>query len=252
MQSGNVWELPFEQPAVLELRSEYGTLALQAVEPGQQPRLELLPGSAENVEVRIDKREQVVRVGLDPLPGFRWFSAWECRAVLYVPKDVRAAVQTNAGSVSVRGLEGCELGIKASAGKIDLVDVYGLFHLGADAGSITGRGLGGSFDVETHAGSVRLEILDLQPGEHRVQATMGSVRVELGRGMDVCIETHTSLGSVRNQYPTRLDAPVRLVLTTEMGSVRVDESSVPRATRRPSSDAFETDVSHPGQTSRPP
>src|SRR5579864_308300 len=232
MQSGNVWELPFEQPAVLELRSEYGTLALQALEPGQQPRLELLPGSADNVEVSVDKRDQVVRVGLDPLPGFRWFGAWECRAVLYVPKDVRAAIQTNAGSVSVRGLEGCELGIKANAGKIDLVDVYGLLHLGADAGSITGRAVGGFFDIETHAGSVRMEILDLQPGEHHIRASMGSVKLELARGMEVCIETHTSLGSVRNSYPVRTEAPTKLVVTTEMGSLRIDEAGVVRAERR--------------------
>jgi len=252
MHTGNVWELPFSQPAVLELATEYGNLALLPVEPGQTPRLELSRNSAD-VAVNVDKLGDVVRVALDPHgAGFNWFGSWECRAILYVPRDVRAALETHAGSVNVRNLEGCELAVKANAGKIDLVDVYGLMRLSADAGSITGRGLGGSFDIEAQAGSVRLEILDLQPGEHRVRATMGSVRVELGRGMDVCIETHTSLGSVRNQYPTRLDAPVRLVLSTEMGSVRVDESSVPRATRRPSSDAFETDVSYPGQTSRPP
>ena len=71
---------------------------------------------------------------------------------------------------------------------------------------------------------MRLEILDLQPGEHRIRAAMGSVRLDLARGMDVCIETHTSFGSVRNDYPVRADAPRRLVLSTEMGSVRVDES----------------------------
>ena len=96
-------------------------------------------------------------------------------------------------------------------------------HLAADAGSVTGREVGGFFDVETQAGSVRLDILDLQPGEHRIRATMGSVRLELVRGMDVCVETHTSLGSVRNSYPSRQEAPARLVLSTEMGSVRVDE-----------------------------
>ncbi|MBV8720033.1 MAG: hypothetical protein JO020_03535 [Chloroflexi bacterium] len=232
MDNGTVWELPFNQLAVLELQTEVGTLTLLPVEPGQMPRLELSRSSSENVEVRVEKLGDAVRVALEPRPAFNWFGGWECRAMLYVPRDVHAALQTNAGSVSVRGLDGCELGIKANAGKIDLVDVYGLMHLSADAGSITGRGLGGYFDVETQAGSVRLEILDLQPGEHRLRATMGSVRVELGRGMDVCIETHTTLGSVRNHYPVRADAPARLVLTTEMGSVRVDEGPTQRATRR--------------------
>ncbi len=57
------------------------------------------------------------------------------------------------------------------------------------------------------------------------------MRVELARGLDVAVETHTSLGSVRNRYPTRSSASSRLVLTTEMGSVRVDECSTPRRDR---------------------
>jgi SHOCT-like protein len=250
MDNGPVWELPFDQKAVLELQTEVSTLTLLPVEPGQLPRMELSRNSADNVEVHVEKVGEAVRVSLDPRPAFNWFGGWECRATIYVPRDVHAALQTNAGSVSVRGLEGCELGIKANAGKIDLLDVYGLLHLSADAGSITGRGLGGYFDVEAHAGSVRMEILDLQPGEHRLRATMGSVRVELGRGMDVCIETHTSLGSVRNHYPVRADAPARLVLSTEMGSVRVDEASSARATRRPAS--VRPDVPSAPETPRQP
>ena len=225
MQNGNTWELPFGSPAELELHSESGSLSLLPVEPGQQPRLELSHGSLDSVAVHVEKVGTLVRVALDPHRSFNWLGGWECRAVLYVPRDVHASVQTNAGSVSVRSLEGCQLGIKANAGKIDLVRVYGLLHLSADAGSVTGREVGGYFDVETHAGSVRLEIVDLQPGEHRVRATMGSVRVELARGLDVCVETHTSLGSVRNQATSRSSAPAKLLLWTEMGSIRVEETS---------------------------
>jgi hypothetical protein len=237
MHNGNVWELAFDQPAVLELQAEFGNLSLVPVEPGQSPRLELSRSSGDNVDVHVEKVDEVVRVTLDPRRGFNnWFAGgWDCRAVLYVPRDVHAALQTNAGSVSVRGLDGCELGIKANAGKIDLVDVYGLMHLAADAGSITGRALGGFFDVQTQAGSVKLEILDLQPGEHRFRASMGSVRLDLARGMDVCIETRTSLGSVRNNYPVRPEAPRRLLLSTEMGSVRVDEGPPMRSARRSAS-----------------
>jgi hypothetical protein len=68
----------------------------------------------------------------------------------------------------------------------------------------------------------------VQPGEHRIRAAMGSVRLDLARGMDLCIEAHTALGSVRNNYPVRADAPRRLVLSTEMGSVRVDQGPVMR------------------------
>jgi len=233
MQNGTVWELPFGQPAELELHTEFGSLALLPVEPGQSPRLELSPNASENIAVHVEKVGDTVRVSLDPHRSFNWFGGWECRAVLYVPRDVRAAIEANAGSVSVRSLVGCELGIKANAGKIDLVDVYGLMHLAADAGSVTGRRVGGFFNVETPAGSVRLEILDLQPGEHRVRATMGSVRLELARGIDVCVQTQTTLGSVRANYPVRDGAPATLVLSTEMGSIRVDEGSAVRPARPP-------------------
>jgi hypothetical protein len=153
----------------------------------------------------------------------------------------------------VRDLEDCELGVKANAGKIDLVKVHGLIHLAADAGSVTGRDVGGYFDVETHAGSVRLEISELQPGEHRIRASMGSVRVELARGLDVSVETRTNLGSVRNSYPPRQSASAKLLLSTEMGSVRVDECSTPRRDR--AADApFQPDGPEPPTTptAKPP
>jgi hypothetical protein len=54
---------------------------------------------------------------------------------------------------------------------------------------------------------------------------MGSVRVELARGLDVAIETHTSMGSIRNNYPSHESAAAKLLLTTDMGSVRVDEGT---------------------------
>jgi len=243
MHNGNTWELAFGQPAELELQTEWGTLALVPVEPGQTPRLELTHGSIEHIAVHVEKVGETVRVALDPQRSFNWFSGWECRATVYVPRDVHAHVQTNAGSVSVRDLEDCELGIKANAGKIDLVKVYGLIHLSADAGSVTGRDVGGYFDVETHAGSVRLEISDLQPGEHRIRASMGSVRVELARGLEVAVETRTSLGSVRNGYRSHQSAPAKLLLSTEMGSVRVDECSTPRRAERSAGTPFRSERS---------
>jgi hypothetical protein len=231
MHNGHTWELPFEQPARLELQAEWGELTLLPVESGHTARLELSRESLEATSVYVERVGDVVRVALQPLHSFKWFGGAECRARLHVPRDIRASLQNNAGTVNVRGLDGCELGIKSNAGKIDLVNVFGLMHLSADAGSVTGRELGGLFDVETQAGSIRLEILELLPGEHRIRATMGSVRLDLAKGMDVCIETRSALGSVRNQYPVRTEAPARLVLSTDMGSIRVDESST-RVERR--------------------
>jgi hypothetical protein len=225
MDTSNTWALPFGTPAELELHTEWGSLTLVPVEPGQQPRLELTRGSVDNVAVHVEKRGETVRVSLGPQRNFGWFGGWDCRATLYVPRDIRASIQTNAGSINVRDLVGCELGIKANAGKIELERVRGLLHLAADAGSVQGRDIGGFLDVETQAGSVRMEVSELRPGEHRIRAAMGSVRVELARGMDVCIETHTNMGSVRNQYPSKRDAAAKLAVVTEMGSVRIEEGS---------------------------
>ena len=233
----NIWELPFGQPAELELQTEVGSLRLVPVEPGQAPRLELSHGSTEHCEVHVDKVGETVRVALDRRRSINWFGGWECKATLYVPRDVHAHVQTNAGSVTVEDLAHCELGIKANAGKIELEHVHGLLHLAADAGSVQGRDVGGYLDVETQAGSVRLEITELQAGEHRIRAAMGSVRVELAKGLDVCVDTHTSLGSVHNNYPSHQAAPARLLLSTEMGSLRVDEGRMARSPARPAAAA---------------
>jgi hypothetical protein len=230
--NGTTWELPFSEVAELELQTDFGQIELVPVEPGTPPRLELSRGAAERVNVHIDTHGQTVRVRLEPDHTFHLFGGWESRAIVYVPRNVRAHVQTNAGSVRVRDLEGCELGIKANAGKIELVRVHGVLHLGADAGSITGQDVGGFLNFETQAGSVRLEVSELQPGEHRVRATMGSVRLELARGLDVCIETRTSLGSIRSSYPSHQAAATRLVLSTDMGSLRIEES--PSLVARPS------------------
>jgi hypothetical protein len=232
MEHEKIWDLPFGTPAELELHAEWGVLSVLPVEAGGKPRMELNRGASEHLNVAVDNKDGRVRVLLEPLGNFGWFGGWEARATLYVPSDVRANLQTSAGSVHVRDLEGCQLGIKATAGKIDLVNVHGLLHLAADAGSVTGRDVGGYVNVETQAGSVRLEITDLQPGDHRVRAALGEVRLDLARGLDVCIESHTSLGSIHNSFPSREASPARLHLSTEMGSVRVSEGGFSTSSSR--------------------
>jgi hypothetical protein len=223
MHHGNTWDLPFGEPAELELHTDWGSLAIMPVEASGTARIELTRGSAEHIRVDVEKHGDVVRVALEPQRPLAWLSGWECHVDIYVPRNVRAHIQTSAGSITARDLEGCELGIKANAGKIDLTNVHGLLHLAADAGSVTGRDVGGHLDVETQAGSVRLDVTELRPGEHRIRATMGSVRLDLARGLDVCVETRTTLGSIRNRVPSNPSATARLLLSTEMGEVRVDE-----------------------------
>ena len=80
----NIWELPFGQPAELELQTEVGSLRLVPVEPGQAPRLELSHGSTEHCEVHVDKVGETVRVALDRRRSINWFGGWECKAPAHV------------------------------------------------------------------------------------------------------------------------------------------------------------------------
>jgi hypothetical protein len=129
--------------------------------------------------------------------------------------------------VRVAGLKDCELDVTTDAGTADVRDVHGKLTLRTSAGSIFGQRVGGTFDVQAAAGSVKLEVDALTPGEHRIVSQMGAVDVRLVPGLDVSIEARTSLGSVRNGYPSRPGAPTLLRLETDLGSVRVRESHKP-------------------------
>ena len=244
MHNGNnIWELPFGLPAELELQTEWGNLSLVPVEPGQRPRLELSPGSADNIAVHVDKQGDAVRVSLDPQRSFKWLAGgWECRATLYVPRDVRAHLQTNAGSVSVRDLNGCELGIKVPLLGGDGWDSPTLFQ--AAGGALEGCYFSNHYSPEEK----RVRLTALSPIRRDLIAH--PLR-QLARGLDVCIETHTSLGSVRNRYPSRPTAATKLLLSTEMGSVRVDEGSSFGPGRRPSAASAPTAPSWPQVPSAP-
>ena len=63
----SIWELPFGQPAELELRTEFGSLTLVPVEPDQVPRLELSRGSIEHIEVHVVGR-RAVEIARKPAP----------------------------------------------------------------------------------------------------------------------------------------------------------------------------------------
>src|SRR5262249_17369171 len=97
--------------------------------------------------------------------------------------------------------------------------------LAADAGSIRGHDVAGRIWAETQAGSIRLEITGLEPGEHRVRASMGQVRVDLAPGLEVRVESRASMGSSRVSYPSHQNASAWLRLSTEMGAIRVGEGT---------------------------
>ena len=228
MSEPQSWTLPFSEVPQLELSANVAAIKLVAVEPEGTPRLELAGGAdARALGVEVTKNGDVVQVHLNYRNGIgMWEFGASAKLIAYVPRNLRARVSCELGRLQVEGLDaGCDLQLSTSAGAILLDHVTGRMVLRASAGKIAGDSLAGTFDVESSAGAVQLGILGLQAGQHRVATNMGSVKVELAPNIAVRIETHTSMGSVRTRYPSQSDAPAVLMLSTDLGAVKVKERS---------------------------
>jgi len=147
------------------------------------------------------------------------------RLDLYLPHRVIARVVTDHGRLRAEKFDGASFDLETHAGVIMLNDVVGQLRLRTGAGSIQARGCGGKIDVEAGAGSIGLDIVKLEPGRHRVHSNVGAVRIGLAANLSVKIEASTQMGSVRNRYPQRDNAESVLSLTTNMGAVKVRETS---------------------------
>lgn len=211
--------LPFGDSPVLDFEASAASLEVVPVHAGQAPCLEL--EAAVDPEVRREGEVVVIR---SSTRGF-WsaIEAGGSRAVLRVPPQLKARISTDMGRVSISKLVGCDLDVSTSAGSLELHEVRGRMKLRANAGQIRGDALGGTFWVECGAGSARLGIVALDPGEHHVHSNMGSVRIDLAPGLDVRIDAHTVMGSTRTKYPTNPKALTVLKLEAELGSVRIGE-----------------------------
>jgi hypothetical protein len=127
----------------------------------------------------------------------------------------------------VRALWDVDLDVHADAGTVQLEDVRGRIRVRTAAGQVIGESIGGSLDVETHAGAVKLDLLFLDPGEHRVRADVGSVRIDMPATLDVDVEAHADMGGVKVEPPRRPLAPARLLVSADVGSVRVRSRPAP-------------------------
>ena len=226
--------LPFESPAQpLEVEATAAALQLVPVGEGDSPRIEQA-GAGRALPVEVTRVEGVVRVRIG-MPEAGWLAflgrGGPFAFKLFVPKNVKAKIRCSAGMLHAERFEDCELDLATSTGAIHLSDVKGRMALRADAGQIRGQRLSGRFQVEANAGAVRLHIVGLDSGEHRIHSSMGSVQVHLAPGIKVQIETRTSMGSTRNRYPSTPGAEATLHLEAELGSVKVDESGTENEVR---------------------
>ena len=196
-----------------QLEAQHG-LVLDVRTPEEIARGKLAGASV--IDFRGPKFEQKVSLTSSTNPAaWPWPGAGMVRKLtLVVPEHLRARIRQDFGQLFVERLAGCDLELSASAGTIALEDVKGRLKISVDSGTVSGERLGGTFDVVSQAGSVKLSIDSLDPGEHRVRTAM------------VKIEAHTTLGSTRVSHPSTPDAAARLVLSAELGSIKVKTGGV--------------------------
>lgn len=220
-----VTPLPLSDKPSIELNTDALDLELIALQPGETPSLETRGGRV--VTARLDG--EVTRIDV----ASSWSSFFELprRITLKVPAHVRARISNDAGRIDVTGLAGCDLELASHAGSLMLDNVRGRLVLSVASGTIKGAHLGGTLDVRSSAGAVRLQVDALDSGAHLVRTGMGSVKLELAKGIAVRIETSTTVGSARSTYPSTADAPAVLRLEADLGSVSVREGDHPEDPR---------------------
>lgn len=216
-----------ERPTI-DLNVSAERIRVVPVEPGGVPRLEIEGGRDEITPVEFKREgDQLIITSSSNPAAWPWPGAGMVRKLtLVVPEHVRARIRQDFGQLFVERLAGCDLDLSASAGTISLEDVKGRLKISVDSGTVSGERLGGTFDVVSQAGSVKLNIDSLDPGEHRVRTAMGSVKLLLAPSVLVKIEAHTTLGSTRVSHPSTPEAEARLVLSAELGSIKVKTGGV--------------------------
>lgn len=219
--------LEFSDTPVLDVEADAIRLEVSPIEGGATPRVEIDARSREGTSapVSVEKQGDTVRVRVKTSWVDLPFAGEDVvkRIHLFVPPHVRAKLASSMGRIRVERLAGCDLDISASAGTVELDQVRGRLSVSVDSGTVSGAHLGGTFNVRSQAGSVRLSIDALDPGTHLVRTSMGAVKVELAKGLSVRVETSATLGSARSNYPSTPTAEAVLRLEAELGSVKVLE-----------------------------
>jgi hypothetical protein len=238
MKTGRkVWELPFTERPQLDFEVNAARIDVQAVGPGETPRIESRRAGAP-LEIRPVGEKLMVRLAgnwegdldlgagvLEGAVATLLRGGYGGEFTVHLPPGIKARIAANMGQARIRGLYGCDLEVATNAGQVELDDCRGRFVLKAKAGQIVGRRLGGTFAVESGAGEATLDIVELDPGVHTVHSTMGAVKIDLRPGLEVRIESRTVMGSTRTRYPSKPDAEAVLKLEAELGAVKVREGA---------------------------
>ncbi|MEW5849075.1 MAG: hypothetical protein AB2A00_09680 [Myxococcota bacterium] len=230
------WPLNLPAGKTLEFHSDFCAVTLQGITDGREPCVVAHGRLARQIEVVVEDEGGSVAVRVERrahgLPGWGfWEWGPHMHVTLFLPVDVRAEVHNEAGRVRVHGLNGCDLELSTEAGHVTLHDVHGKLTLHTSAGKLDGDRVGGTLEITTNAGAVRLGIDALDAGRHRVHADVGSVRLDLAPTVDAYVDAHATMGAIKVDHPSRRDAPAVLEVSTELGSVRVRGNREHRAER---------------------
>lgn len=269
--------LPFGERPEIRFKADLNAVELLPVRPGEEPRIAFEAGLGGRLPVEVRKEGNVVRVEL-LTSGFSilGFGRRQGSVTLYLPEGLSGSIYSAVGSIRARSLSDCDLELRSDAGRIQVSGLRGRVRLDSSAGRIeasdlgpgdfrirsdagrvslervrghiqisTGAGrvdadaLSGSLDVQSDLGTVRLAVLALDAGEHRVRTHAGSIRIELARELSVRIDASAALGSTRIDYPSRADAAAILRCHADAGSIRIQKgdfaapSAPERAPERP-------------------
>jgi hypothetical protein len=230
-QTSGTTYLPLEPGDRLEIETTFANLEVRPIEAGERARIEMRGRHSDAARLVVGRDGGVVHVEVEPTAAHVGGVIFgrrppAVRLVAFVPASgLRAQLVTSAGRLAVSRLSDVDLEVTADAGTVDIDDVSGRMQLATSAGRIEGRGLSGSIEASTDAGSIRLEIAHLSPGRHSVSTSVGSVRLELARNMPVQIDAHATMGSARVDVRSTPGAAAILEVNAELGSVRVRESS---------------------------
>ena len=264
-------ELPLIEHPLLDVETDFALITMEPM-VGTTPYVELV-GEAPLPELRIESGSGTTRVHAIGIgSGFeerlrrgrfwegsfwerrRWRKHLQVQLVFHVPRNIRARIRPSAAYVHIERLEGCELDVHTPAGALYLEDVSGRLSLATEAGRIDGTGIAGTIAASTSAGAIRLELVNLDPGRHRVRTSMGAAIIELARDLPVQIDTRTAMGSARVEAPSTRGADAVLDVEAELGAIRVFSSNrpwVPSPPRRPATTDVREAGAGPYRTSEP-
>jgi DUF4097 and DUF4098 domain-containing protein YvlB len=149
-------------------------------------------------QITIDTRDGHIRAD-GPSRGHR--RSWSVSFDLFVPRSSDLSVAAHNGGITVEGVEG----------RMDLGTVNGGLTLTGVAGDVRGEAVNGGLSVSLDGDRWHGTGLDLRTSN-------GSVNLSLPRGYSARLETGTTNGTMRIDFPITVQGTIGRRLSTQLGA----------------------------------